>query len=90
MTLGIQKNILGLEVPVYDVLLVQSLNGTYDLSCVEFCPRLMELLLLSEVGEELTTVQEVNEEVQLAIGLEGKVQSHDVWVLDFFQYVSLS
>ena len=90
MALGIQKNILWLEVPIDDVLLVQCFNSTDYFGSVQFGPRLVELLFLAKVGEELTTIEEVNEEVQLAVSLESVVQSDDVRVLDLFEDVSLS
>lgn len=90
MALGIQEDVLRLEVPVYDVLLVKSLDGANDLGSVQFRTHLMELLLFPEVREQLTSVEEVDEEVQLSIGLEGKVKPDDVWVLDLFEDVSLS
>ena len=88
MALRIQKNVLRLEVPVYDVLLVERFNGANYFCCVQFCPRLIELLLLAQVCEELTAVQEVNEEVQLAFCLECVMQANYVGVLDLFQDVS--
>lgn len=90
MALCVQENVLRLEVPVDDVLLMKSLDGTNDLSRVQFRPLLAELLLLAQIGEELATVEEVDEEVQLAISLERIVQANDVGVLDLLQNVSLS
>ena len=88
MALRIQKNILWLEVPINDILLMKRLNSTNYFGCVQLCTRLIELLLLTQVGEEFTAVQEVNEEVQLALSLESEMQADDVGVLNLFEDVS--
>lgn len=90
MTLSIQENILRFEVSVDYVLLVQGFDGTDNLCCVQFCSLLIKSLLFSEVCKEFTTIQEVDEEVQLALRLESIVQSNNVRILDLFEDVSLS
>jgi len=68
---------------------VESLDSTNDLSRVQFSTYFIEPLLFPQVCEELTAIQKINEEVQLAIGLERIMQAHDVRVLDLLEDVSL-
>ena len=52
---------------------MKTLKGTHKLSCIETSSCLVESLLFSEVIKELTSVQEVHDEVELIRCLEGIV-----------------
>ena len=90
MTLSVQKYILWFEISVYYILIMKCFYSTNDLSCIQFGSLFVELLLFTQVSEELSTVEEVDEEIQFAFCLESIVQANDVWVLYFFKDVSLS
>ena len=90
MTLCIKQDVFWLQVSVYDVLIVKSLNSTDNLCSVQFCALLREPLLFSQISKEFTAIQKVDEEVEFAISLECVVQTDDVRVLDLLKNVSLS
>jgi hypothetical protein len=89
MALSVEQYVLWFQVSIDDVFIMQSFNGANNLSRIQFSTIFLEPLLFSQVCEELTAIQEINEEVQLAICLEGIVQAHDVRVLDLLKDVSL-
>lgn len=68
---------------------MQALNSLDHLSGVETCSALGELVVLAEVVEELTTVEEVHDEVQLGVGLEGVVEVNNKGALDLLKNVPL-
>ena len=87
--LSVEQHILWLQISVDDVFIVQSFNGANNLRRIQLGTLFLEPLLFSQVCEELTAIQEINEEVQLTIGLESIVQAHNVRVLDLLKNVSL-
>mmetsp|Transcript_32189 Transcript_32189/g.49219 ORF Transcript_32189/g.49219 Transcript_32189/m.49219 type:complete len:228 (+) Transcript_32189:573-1256(+) len=90
VTLGVQKDVLGFQISVDYVLGMQTTNCFYHFCSVQFSPLFAELALLAEVGEEFSSVEEVDEEVELGFGLESVAEANDVRVLDFLEDVSLS
>jgi hypothetical protein len=68
---------------------MQALNSLDHLSGVEACSSLGKLVVLAEVVEELATVEEVHDEVQLGIGLEGVVKIHNEGALNLLKNVPL-
>jgi len=55
---------------------MEIIDGEEDLSCIEFCPWLFESFAFAEVSEHLATSNEVHDEEDLFLGLEGKLQLH--------------
>ena len=49
---------------------------------------LAELLVFAQVKEELSTVEEIHNEVKFGRCLKGIVQLHNKWTVDFFEDVS--
>ena len=90
MTLSIEQNVLWLQVPVDDVLVMQCFNSTNNLSSIQLCSLLREPLLFPQVCKQLTAIQKINEEVQLGLSLESIVQANNVGVLYLLENVSLS
>lgn len=70
-------------------MIVETTDCVYNLGSVDLGSLFSESLLLPEVGEHLSSVEEVNNEVKLSFSLEGVVQSNDVWVLHLFKNISL-
>ena len=63
---------------------------TFDeLSRVETCSSLTELLVLAQVVEQLSSVQEVHHKIQFCRRLESVMQLDYERTVDFLQYVSL-
>lgn len=56
-------------------------NCTYYLCSIELGPLLIESLVLAQICEELTTIQEVDQEVQLTFRLESVVQAYNIRIL---------
>jgi|LauGreDrversion4_2_1035121.scaffolds.fasta_scaffold324066_2 hypothetical protein len=68
---------------------MKALNSADDLCSIESRPLLGELVVSSEVPEQLSSVEEVHDEVQLFFSLKGIVQVYDEWILNLFENVSL-
>ena len=90
VTLAVKQNILRLEVAIDDISVMECTNGNNHFSNVHSRSLFGEALLLAQIGKQLTTVQEVNEEVQLDVSLERVVQADDIRVLHLLEDVSLS
>ena len=61
-----------------------------QLCCVETCSSFAELLILTEMIEQLTAIQEVHHEIKFRWCLECIVQLNDERTVDFLQDVSFS
>lgn len=61
-----------------------------ELSRVEACPPLTEFLILSQMIEELSSIEEVHHEVQFGWRLKCIVQLYDKWAIDLLKNVSFS
>lgn len=68
---------------------MKCIDGTNNLSRVEFCPLFIESLIPTEVSEELATVQEVDKEIEFTLRLESIMQTYDIWVFDLLEDVTL-
>ena len=88
ITLSIKQHVFRLEIPIDNIVLVQLSNSINDFSRVNPSSFLREALLLHKVGEQLSSIQEVNDEVKLSFSLESKMETHDVWILYFFENIS--
>ena len=81
---SVQKDILGFQVSIDDPIRVKAFQGAHQLSCIEFCSIFRKTCLPAKVIEKLSTVQEIHNEVQLLIGLEGIVKVYDEGTLNLF------
>ena len=61
-----------------------------QLRCVEACPSLTELLIFTQMVEQLATVEEIHDEVELGRCLESVVQLDNEWTVNLFQDISFS
>lgn len=89
VALVVEKHVFRLQVSVNDAVLVQTAKSFHQLSCVEAGASLAELLVLPQVVEKLSSVQEVHHEVELGRRLKGVVKLHDEWTVYLFQDVTL-
>ena len=71
VAVGVEQQVLRLQVPVDDLTLVQVLEGGTDVGCVEASGGLVELVALAKDGEELAPKREAHEHVQLVSVLVG-------------------
>ena len=69
---------------------MQASKGFHELSSIEAGSSLGELLVFAQMVEQLSSIEEVHNEVQLGWGLEGVVKLHNEWTVDLFENVSLS
>ena len=90
VALVVEKHVFGLQVSVNDAVLVETAKSFHQLGCVEAGASLAELLVLAQVVEKLSTVEEVHHEVELRRRLKGVVQLHDEWTVYLFKDVTLS
>ena len=66
----VQEHVLRLQITVDDAVLMK-VSQCFDKLCrVEACPPLAELLVLSEMVKEFTTIEEVHNKVELGGSLE--------------------
>mmetsp|Transcript_15838 Transcript_15838/g.42605 ORF Transcript_15838/g.42605 Transcript_15838/m.42605 type:complete len:336 (-) Transcript_15838:99-1106(-) len=75
------EDVLGLEVAVHEVVVVDVLDGEGNLGDVDLRPRLGEGLAL-EVGVEVAAAHELEDKVDVVGVLEGEVESHHEGVFD--------
>lgn len=90
IALVVKKHILWLEIPVNDTILMQAAEPLHELSCVETGPPFTELLVLSQVVKQFSTIQEIHHEIQLGRRLECVMQLDDERTIDLLQDISLS
>lgn len=89
VALQVQQDVLGLQVTVDDVVLVQLLEREDDLGGKQTRLLLREAAVLLEPEEELATAAVVHDEVELVGRLEGVRQAREVRVLDALQDAAL-
>lgn len=85
MAFAVEDDILGFEVAIDYAVAVETLKGQDYLRCVETGSLFSEFGLLAQMEEKLTTVKEVNHEVQSLWGLEGVMQLDNERVINSFQ-----
>lgn len=69
----VKQDVLRLEVTVDDSVLVEHAEGFDELGSVEASSPLAKLLVLPQVVEQLSTVEEIHHEVEFGGCLERKV-----------------
>ena len=89
VALVIQKYIFWLQISINYSIFVEAFEGEEDLGRVEFATVLREPLLPPEMIEQLTTVQEVYDEVEFFACLEGVMKLHNKWIGYFFKNLPL-
>lgn len=89
MTGIIEENILGLEITVDDLEAVQAFKRTQQLCSVESGAIDIESLFPLQVVEQLSTVDECQNKIQLFRRLERKFQRNDEGIVDLCQHRSL-
>ena len=89
MALRIKENIFGLEISVDHIMLVKVTEGFHQLSGIDLNSLLVKSFLSAQMGEQFSSIEEVNDEVEFCFGLERKVEAYDVGTLDLFKNVSL-
>ena len=90
MTILIQEYVFRLEVSVYDSFPMQTSKSLDHLCRVYFCSILIESLFFSQICKHLSSIEEVDNEVQLGLCLECIVKSDNIWILDLLKNVSFS
>jgi hypothetical protein len=68
--------------PVNDIEAVQMLQGAQELGRIKPAPQLVKLALPLQVVEQLATVDERQDQVQLFGRLERKLEGHDERIVD--------
>jgi hypothetical protein len=73
ISVSFKEDVLRLEVSVDEAEVVEVLHGQEDLRGVELGPFFSKLFALTEVGEHLAPADEVHDEEDLFLGLEGEL-----------------
>lgn len=89
MTSIIEENILGLEVTVDDLEAMQAFKRTQQLCSIEPGAVDVKSLFSLQVVEQLSTVDECENKVQLLRRLEREFQGNDERIVDLCQHGSL-
>jgi hypothetical protein len=82
----VQQDVLRLQVAVDDIETVQALESAQKLGGVETSSVNLELALPLKMVEQLSSVHERQDKVQLLGRLERKLQRHDERVVDLCEY----
>lgn len=89
MAFLIEQHIFRLEISVDNIVFMEVGQSLDEFSSVDPDSLFREPLFLPEVGEEFSSVDEVEDEVELGLRLEGVVQTHNVMTLCFLKNISL-
>mmetsp|Transcript_12468 Transcript_12468/g.39862 ORF Transcript_12468/g.39862 Transcript_12468/m.39862 type:complete len:321 (-) Transcript_12468:69-1031(-) len=86
VSIGVQQDILRLEIAVHDVALVHVVQSKHQLCRVEAGAGLGEAALTAQVEEELPTCAIVDHEEELLLVLESETQRHQERVVQLAQH----
>lgn len=89
VTFAVEQHVLGLEVAINNVPIMESADGDYHFGCVVARSILGKSLFLAQIGEELAAIQEINKEIQLDVRLERVMETDNVRILDLLEDISL-
>jgi hypothetical protein len=90
VAIRVKEHILRFEISVDDAISMEAPNGFNELCGVEASTSLWELGLLPEMEEEFTSVEEVHDEVEFGICLEGIMELDNKGTVNLLEDVSLS
>jgi len=88
MTVVVKNHIIGLEITVDDISLVQVLKGEQDLSDVQLCTLFCKPPLLGNNLSKIATWAEVENQKQLGLALECVVEVDNEWMAHVRQNVT--
>lgn len=83
------QNVLRLEIPIDDILLVEMPNRQGHRERIELCPGLGELPCFTQVHEEFATAHELHHEENLLICLEYVLHTHEEGMIGLLQNLLL-
>lgn len=86
---GIDKNVFGLDVTINDTLLVEVLKRQDEFSTIKFSAILVKASVLLEMVEQLTSVDELHDEVEMELVLERELELHNERMVKLLQDVTL-
>lgn len=66
---------------------MQTPESFYDLSCINFGSLFSKFLLFTQIREQLSAIEEVDNKVKFGISLESVVQMHYVRVFNFLENI---
>lgn len=89
MPFGIDKNVFGLDVTINDTLLVEVLKRQDEFSTIKFSAILVKASVLLEMVEQLTSVDELHDEVEMELVLERELELHNERMVKLLQDVTL-
>ena len=86
----VKQHVLWFQITIDNAVLMEAAQCLDQLCCVETSSPLAKLLVLAQMIEKLSTIEEVHDKVQLCWGLERILQLNDEWTIDLLKNVSLS
>ena len=78
----VKQHVLWLEITIDNSILVKAAQCLDQLRSVEARPPLTKFLVLAQMIEKFTTVEEVHDKVQLCRRLERILQLNDEWTIN--------
>ena len=85
----VQQNILRLEIPINNLLLVEVAEGQGDAQTVELGSLLRELSRLSKMHKQLAASDKLHDEEDLEVGLEDELHAHEERMVGLLQNIFL-
>ena len=91
MTFSIYQYVFWLQITVYNTHIVEVLKSKDHLSCIEPGSLLVEATLdLLQMVEQFTSIDELHDQIQSLIVLEGILQTHYEWMTELLQDLSFN
>lgn len=90
MPLGIQEDVLWFKISIYDVLLMEVLDGEAELCYIEFGLIFWEGDLTSQVKAQVSSGAVVESKVEVVRGLEGEMKVYDELMVRLLEDVGLN
>lgn len=89
VTLHVEQQVLGLEIAIHNVVVVQIAEGQHHFSSVESSAVFAEVIVAREVIEQFTAIEVIDHHVQVQLGLKGVFEIDQERVVDVFQNLVL-
>jgi len=69
---------------------MQTPDCIYDFCRVDSAALFVEPCLFPKISKEFTSVEKIDNEIELGLCLKSVMEVHNVWVLNFLQDIALS
>ena len=89
MTILINQYILGLQIPINDLILMQMFQSQHYLGTIKHSTNLCKLTGLSQMKEQLSPLHEIHNHIKFTLTLKCAIELHYIrMILHILQYLS--